>query len=64
MKRWVGKIVFSFLGVILVFNFSHGAEVYKFGTVACITGAIPQHGEYTLRGFKLALEDIEKSGML
>ena len=64
MKRWVGKIVFSFLGVILVFSFSHGAEVYKFGTVACITGAIPQHGEYTLRGFKLALEDIEKSGML
>ncbi len=64
MKRWVGKIVFSFLGVILVFNFSYGAEVYKFGTVACITGAIPQHGEYTLRGFKLALEDIEKSGML
>ena len=64
MKNWLGKIVLSFLGVILVFNFSHGAEVYKFGTVACITGAIPQHGEYTLRGFKLALEDIEKSGML
>ena len=64
MKRWVGKMAFSFLGVILVFSFSYGAEVYKLGTVACITGAIPQHGEYTLRGFKLALEDIEKSGML
>ena len=64
MKRWNVGMLFSCLAVILSAGISHGAEVYKLGTVACITGAIPQHGEYTLRGFKLALEDIEKSAML
>ncbi len=64
MKRWAIGGILSFLMMFMVFTFTHGAELYKFGTVACITGAIPQHGEYTLRGFKLALEDIEKSGML
>jgi len=64
MKRWALVMAFL-LGVIFVAgNVSQGAEVYKLGTVACITGGIPQHGEYTLRGFKLALEDVEKSGML
>ncbi|MBI5969211.1 MAG: ABC transporter substrate-binding protein [Deltaproteobacteria bacterium] len=64
MKRWSVVLVLSLLVSLFGFHISHGAEVYKFGTVACITGAIPQHGEYTLRGFRLALEDVEKSGML
>ncbi len=64
MKRWGVVLVVSLLGSLSGFHISQGAEVYKFGTVACITGAIPQHGEYTLRGFKLALEDIEKTGMI
>jgi branched-chain amino acid transport system substrate-binding protein len=64
MKKWGVIGLISSLTVILLLGFSYGAEVYKLGTVACITGAIPQHGEYTLRGFKLALEDVEKSGML
>lgn len=62
MKRW--SILISCLVVVLAGGLSYGAEVYKVGTVACITGAIPQHGEYTLRGFKLALEDVAKSGMI
>jgi branched-chain amino acid transport system substrate-binding protein len=66
MKGSVTKmfIGFLFFGCMGWGSMGEAAEVYKLGTVACITGAIPQHGEYTLRGFKLALEDIEKSGML
>ncbi len=56
--------IFLILLSIFCFNLSYGAEVYKLGTVACLTGGIPQHGEYTLRGFELALEDIHKSAML
>ena len=64
MKRWTWAMAFLFAGIFVAGNISQGAEVYKLGTVACITGGIPQHGEYTLRGFKLALEDVEKGGML
>ncbi|MBU1208366.1 MAG: ABC transporter substrate-binding protein [Pseudomonadota bacterium] len=64
MKRWSVALMFSLLVSILSYPISYGAEVYKLGSVACITGGIPQHGEYTLRGFKLALEDIEESGMI
>lgn len=64
MKRWTLAMAFLFGVIFVAGNISQGAEVYKLGTVACITGGIPQHGEYTLRGFKLALEDVEKSGML
>ncbi len=64
MKPNVRVEILLVLLSIFCFNLSYGAEVYKLGTVACLTGAIPQHGEYTLRGFELALEDIEKSGMI
>jgi branched-chain amino acid transport system substrate-binding protein len=64
MKKTMVVKIFLILLSIFCFDFSYGAEVYKLGTVACLTGGIPQHGEYTLRGFELALEDIHKSGML
>ena len=55
----------SFFGLIFILSTSaHPQEVHKMGTIACVTGAIPQHGEYTLRGFELAMEDIDKIGFL
>jgi len=53
--------------VVLAFictGLAHPGEVYKMGTIACVTGAIPQHGEYTLRGFELAMEDIDGVGFI
>jgi len=62
--REVRVCLYASLMVSLIFVSAGDAkEVYKMGTIACVTGAIPQHGEYTLRGFNLALEDIKKEDL-
>lgn len=40
------------------------AQEFKFGCVQCVTGPIPQYGEYFIRGSQLALEDLQKSGWI
>ena len=39
-------------------------EEFKYGAIMPVTGAIPQFGEYFIRGSQLALEDLEKSGWI
>jgi branched-chain amino acid transport system substrate-binding protein len=67
MRRRRNKVrMFSYMSLIMSLIFVcavYAKEVYKMGTIACVTGAIPQHGEYTLRGFNLALEDIKKEDL-
>ena len=45
-------------------GFAQAQEEFKYGAVMPVTGPIPQHGEYFIRGSQLALEDIEKSGWI
>lgn len=39
-------------------------EVFRLGTVTPVTGAIPQHGEYSTRGLTLAIEDIKAQNLV
>jgi branched-chain amino acid transport system substrate-binding protein len=57
-------MVFFFAPFFILNPSAHADDVYKMGTIACVTGAIPQHGEYALRGFDLAMEDIGKIGFI
>jgi len=64
-KRGIFVAMVLVFGLVFILNTSaYSGEVYKMGTIACVTGAIPQHGEYTLRGFELAMEDIGKIGFI
>ena len=65
-----GKLLICLLAVTLIAGLGWGCagepkeQTYKVGTITCVTGAIPQMGEYCLRGWELAKEDIDKSGMV
>ncbi len=45
-------------------DFAQAQEEFKYGAISPVTGPIPQYGEYFIRGSRLALEDLEKSGWI
>jgi branched-chain amino acid transport system substrate-binding protein len=54
--------------MVLIFGWLGGVakaqEEFKYGADMPVTGPIPQHGEYMIRGSNLALEDLEKTGWI
>lgn len=56
------------LAMVLTFGWLGGIakaqEEFKYGAVMPVTGPIPHHGEYFIRGSQLALEDLGKTGWI
>lgn len=66
MRRvsWVVIALFSFVTLLFIFPPTSAAKPIKVGIIDCYSGPAAVFGKDALNGFKLALEDINKEGVL
>ena len=66
MKKvsWVALILFGFFTIFLVSPLSAAAKPIKVGIIDCYSGPAAMYCKQALNGFKLALDDINKEGVL
>jgi branched-chain amino acid transport system substrate-binding protein len=66
MRRvsWVVIALFCFITLLFIFPPTSAAKPIKVGIIDCYSGPAAVFGKDALNGFKLALEDINKEGVL